>query len=77
MRRNGFVLAALLLALPLAVALAAAAFIAAGYWNYKSREKDIVERMDHYYLSLTRPSRDEYLLESDETFEVPYMASKL
>lgn len=48
-----------------------------GYWTYKSNEKDIVERMDQYYLTITSPGREKYLLENDETFEVPYLASKL
>jgi penicillin-binding protein 1A len=77
MRGRGFVLLSLLLIPPALAGLAAAGFVAVGYWNFHSREKEIIARMDQYYLSLTRPARDEYLLESDETFEVPYMASKL
>lgn len=61
----------------LAGLLAVTGFIGYGYYTYKTHEKSIVERMDQYYLSITSPSRDQYLLESDETFEVPYMASKL
>src|SRR5688572_11281718 len=70
-------LAVFLLLPPLLAGSAVAGFFAFGYWNFHSREKEIIARMDQYYLSLTRPARDEYLLESDETFEVPYMASKL
>src|SRR5579883_1086565 len=60
-----------------ALALLVAAFVFHGWWTYRKNQRAIVERMDQYYLSLTAPARDEYLLESDETFEVPYMASKL
>ena len=48
-----------------------------GWWRYHQFESTIVERMDAYYLNLTVPGREEYLLGEDETFEVPYMASKL
>jgi penicillin-binding protein 1A len=49
----------------------------AGWWRYHQFEPTIVERMDAYYLNLTVPGREEYLLGEDETFEIPYMASKL
>ena len=48
-----------------------------GWWNYHRLEKSVVEKMDQYYLNLSMPGREEYLLEGDEVFEVPYMASKL
>jgi len=56
---------------------AVGAMFLAGWWRYRSLETTIVEKMDQYYLDLTVPGREEYLLEGDETFEVPYMASKL
>jgi len=56
---------------------AAGTMVLSGWWRYHSRERDIVERMDQYYLNLTVPGREEYLLGDDEVFEVPYMASKL
>jgi penicillin-binding protein 1A len=33
--------------------------------------------MDQYWLTITSSNHDQYLLENDETFVVPYMASKL
>ncbi|MBI3563730.1 MAG: transglycosylase domain-containing protein, partial [Elusimicrobia bacterium] len=51
--------------------------VASGWWRYRTSEADILQKMDHYYLDLTVPGREEYLLDSDEVFEVPYMASKL
>lgn len=51
--------------------------ILAGWWRYRTNERAIVEKMDQYYLNLTVPGREEYLLSDDELFEVPYMASKL
>jgi len=56
---------------------AAGTMVLSGWWRYHSLERGIVEKMDQYYLNLTVPGREEYLLESDETFEVPYMASKM
>jgi 1A family penicillin-binding protein len=55
----------------------AAAMVFSGWWRYRALEPSIVEKMDQYYLDLTVPGREEYLLGDDETFEVPYMASKL
>lgn len=49
----------------------------AGWWRYHRLEGAIAEKTDHYYLNMTVPGREEYLLESDEIFEIPYMASKL
>ncbi|MFI5346444.1 MAG: transglycosylase domain-containing protein [Elusimicrobiota bacterium] len=81
MRRSGFATLALVGFAALgAAALAAAALgtmIFAGWWRYHGNEHKIVEQMDQYYLNLTVPGREEYLLDSDEVFEVPYMASKL
>ena len=66
--------------------VAAAAFAAgivvggmslSGWWRYHQLEAAIIEKMDAYYLNLTVPGREEYLLSEDEAFEVPYMASKL
>ena len=48
-----------------------------GFWSYHHREREIVERLDQYYLTVTSPGHERYLLENDETFEVPYLASKL
>ena len=48
-----------------------------GWWRYHKLEPAIIEKMDTYYLNLTVPGREEYMLEGDEVFEVPYMASKL
>src|SRR5271155_5823351 len=56
---------------------AGAAMIFSGWWRYRVLERSIVEKMDQYYLNLTVPGREEYLLQSDEVFEVPYMASAL
>lgn len=81
MRRSGFATLALAGLAALCVAAMAAAALAvmilAGWWRYHVNEHAIVEKMDQYYLNLTVPGREEYLLESDEVFEVPYMASKL
>ena len=41
----------------------------AGWWRYHTLERGIVEKMDQYYLNLTVPGREEYLLEGDEVFE--------
>jgi penicillin-binding protein 1A len=57
--------------------LAALAFVGWGWWTYKRSEVQIVGKMDQYYLTVTSPGHERYLLESDETFEIPYMASKL
>ncbi|MBI5211051.1 MAG: PBP1A family penicillin-binding protein [Elusimicrobia bacterium] len=48
-----------------------------GWASYLRLEKSIVAKMDQYFLTLANPGREEYLLEDDEVFEVPYMASKL
>ncbi|MFI5350841.1 MAG: transglycosylase domain-containing protein [Elusimicrobiota bacterium] len=56
---------------------AAGVMVFAGWWRYHTLERSIVEKMDQYYLNLTVPGREQYLLEGDEVFEVPYMASKL
>ncbi|MDE2144040.1 MAG: PBP1A family penicillin-binding protein [Elusimicrobia bacterium] len=81
MRRSGFATLALAGLAALCVAALAASALAvmilAGWWRYHDNEHKIVEKMDQYYLNLTVPGREEYLLESDEVFEVPYMASKL
>jgi len=81
MRRSGFAtMAAFGLAALACVLLAAAALgamILSGWWRYRVSESDILQKMDHYYLDLTVPGREEYLLDGDEVFEVPYMASKL
>lgn len=61
----------------LAAAAAGGAMVLSGWWRYHSLERGIVEKMDQYYLNLTVPGREQYLLESDEVFEVPYMASKM
>src|SRR6266571_2016999 len=68
---------ALVLSLCLAGFLLVAGFIGLGYWTYTKNRKSIVERMDQYWKTITSPNHEEYLLENDETFEVPYMASKL
>jgi penicillin-binding protein 1A len=51
--------------LPLAIL---GAMVLSGWLRYRALESDIVSKMDHYYADL---------LDNDETFEVPYMASKL
>lgn len=58
-------------------AAAAGFLLLSGWLSYRALERDIVGKMDQYYLSLTQPGRAEYLLEDDEVFEVPYMASTL
>ena len=55
----------------------AAAMFLRGWWTYSRLESSIVGKMDQYYLNIAVPNREEYLLSSDEVFEVPYMASKL
>ncbi|MBI3549989.1 MAG: PBP1A family penicillin-binding protein [Elusimicrobia bacterium] len=81
MRTNrGQILAAMAGLVFLGAALAAAAgagLFAAGWLRYKRLERSIVAKMDQYYLDITTPDREEYLLADDEIFEVPYMASKL
>ncbi len=61
----------------LAAAAILGGMVAAGWWRFHKYERTIVERMDQYYRNITVPGRDAYLLEDDEVFEVPYMASKL
>ena len=58
-------------------ACAAGVMIGSGWWQYRQNERTIIEKMDQYYLNLTVPGREEYLLGEDELFEVPYLASKL
>src|SRR5688572_25411744 len=65
-----------LLAIVLAPIAAAGIFLY-GWWTYFRHERAIVEKMDQYWLSISSPAHEEYLLEEDETFEIPYMASKL
>ena len=67
---------ALLAALLLAPLIAAGLFLYS-WWTYHRMERSIIEKMDQYYLNISTPNREDYLLESDEVFEVPYMASKL
>jgi 1A family penicillin-binding protein len=69
--------ALLVLACSLAASPGATAPVGLAWRQYKSHERDIVEKMDRYWLNLTQPGREEYLLEDDEVFVVPYMASKL
>ncbi|MBI5882588.1 MAG: PBP1A family penicillin-binding protein [Elusimicrobia bacterium] len=45
--------------------------------SYLSLERSITAKMDQYWLNITNPGREEYLLEEDESFEIPYLASKL
>ncbi len=61
----------------LAGAAGVGAMFLSGWWRYHQLESSIIEKMDAYYLNLTVPGREEYLLGEDEAFEVPYMASKL
>jgi penicillin-binding protein 1A len=70
-------LASAILVLGLLAAGAAGSMVLAGWWRYHVLERSIVEKMDQYYLNLTVPGREEYLLEGDEVFEVPYMASRM
>ncbi len=65
------------LALGLAAGAGLAGLTGLAYRRYRAHERDIVEKMDRYWLNLTLPGREEYLLETDEVFVVPYMASKL
>ncbi|MBI5624445.1 MAG: transglycosylase domain-containing protein [Elusimicrobia bacterium] len=48
-----------------------------GWGSYLRLERSITAKMDQYWLTITSPGREEYLLEDDEVFEVPYMASTL
>ena len=61
----------------LVVPAAVGVLFLSGWWRYHQLEASIIEKMDAYYLNLTVPGREEYLLADDEAFEVPYMASKL
>jgi penicillin-binding protein 1A len=70
-------LALAVLAGGLACAAVLGGMVLAGWWRFHKYERTIVERMDQYYLNVTVPGREAYLLEDDEVFEVPYMASKL
>ena len=66
-----------LLVSSLLAALIPAGMLGYAYWTYKSLEKSVIEKMDQYYLTITSPGHEEYLLAGDEVFEVPYMASTL
>src|SRR5207245_429331 len=48
-----------------------------GWIEFKILEKSIIEKMDQYYLDISAPGREQYLLEGDQVFDVPYMASRL
>ena len=61
----------------LGVGALAGGMVLTGWWRYHTLEHSIVEKMDAYYLNLTMPGREEYMLAEDEVFEVPYMTSKL
>lgn len=73
--------AALIVRMAVAAVLMAAlpptVIVISGLISYLRLERSIVEKMDQYYLNLSKPGREEYLLEGDEVFEVPYMASRL
>ena len=45
-----------------------AAMFLSGWWRYHQLESSIIEKMDAYYLNLTVPGREEYLLSDDEAF---------
>ncbi|MBI4375841.1 MAG: transglycosylase domain-containing protein [Elusimicrobia bacterium] len=62
---------------PFLAVLAAGTLFVRGWWSYLGLEREIVHKMDQYYLSIASPGREDYLLESDENFVVPYMASRL
>ncbi|MFH2201799.1 MAG: PBP1A family penicillin-binding protein [Elusimicrobiota bacterium] len=51
--------------------------LGSGWLKFKRLETSIVDKLDRYYLNITTPGREEYLLSDDEIFEVPYMASQL
>ncbi|MBI4422197.1 MAG: PBP1A family penicillin-binding protein [Elusimicrobia bacterium] len=78
-RRRRLLRAAVLLALGglLAAGAAPAALLGWGWLSFKRMERAVVEMMDQYYLNLTVPGREQYLLGDDEVFEVPYAASTL
>ncbi len=61
----------------LLAAAAAGGMFLAGYRRYRGLEPQIIEKMDQYYLDLSQPGREQYLLSGDEVFNVPYMASAL
>ncbi len=58
-------------------ALLPLAWFAHGWAAYLLNQRSILEKMDQYYMTIVSPGREQYLLENDELFEVPYMASKL
>ena len=72
--RRGFIAAA---AAVFAAVAVVGGMVLSGWWRYHQLERSIIEKMDAYYLNLTVPGREEYLLAEDEAFEVPYMASTL
>ncbi|MEE8424821.1 MAG: biosynthetic peptidoglycan transglycosylase, partial [Elusimicrobiota bacterium] len=67
----------ILAAVGLAALCAPAVILLSGWMRFERLERQIVEKMDQYYLTITTPGREEYLLSGDEVFEVPYMASTL
>ncbi len=67
----------LLAAAALAALGAPVVIVISGWMRFERLERQIVEKMDQYYLNITTPGRGEYLLSDDEVFEVPYMASTL
>ena len=72
--RRGFFAAA---AAVFAAVAVVGGMVLSGWWRYHQLERSIIEKMDAYYLNLTVPGREEYLLAEDEAFEVPFMASTL
>jgi len=75
-RSQGSILVALVWAAALALG-ACVLFFAYGWLEYRWLEKSVVEKMDQYYLDVSEPGREQYLLEADQVFEVPYLASRL
>ncbi|MFA6319013.1 MAG: transglycosylase domain-containing protein [Elusimicrobiota bacterium] len=75
-RPRGIIVLPLLALLGLAVLPPLAVFTIA-WGSYIRLERSITAKMDQYWLTITNPGREEYLLEADEVFEVPYMASTL
>jgi 1A family penicillin-binding protein len=60
-----------------AIVLIPAGVLLHGLWTFKQLESSVTQKMDQYWLTITSPGREEYLLGDDEQFEVPYMASRL
>ncbi|MBI4385880.1 MAG: hypothetical protein HY551_00710, partial [Elusimicrobia bacterium] len=58
---RGFVVLAVFLGVGAFFTLISISFLVFGWVQYKYLERSVVEKMDQYYLNITRPDREEYL----------------